>query len=107
MRRRPAASSRVRRWTRVAIAARACASSAGYCAAVPVPCTFTVRASGAFGSGQQAPALELDADASGFDLYKKSGYSLTAAEGVFDLLDYADQPFDQLPSIIFFYRLRS
>ncbi len=41
--------------------------------------------------------LELDADASGFDLYKKSGYSLTAAEGVFDLLDYAEQPFDQLP----------
>lgn len=41
--------------------------------------------------------LELDADEFGFDLYSKSGYSLAAAEGVFDLLDYADQPFDQIP----------
>lgn len=41
--------------------------------------------------------LELDADASGFDLYSKSGYSLAAAEGVFELLDYADQAYDQVP----------
>jgi hypothetical protein len=40
--------------------------------------------------------LELDADASGFELYKQSGYSLDAAMGVFELLDYADQPFDQM-----------
>ncbi len=41
--------------------------------------------------------LELDADATGFDLYSKSGYSLAAAEGVFELLDYADKPYDQVP----------
>ncbi len=40
--------------------------------------------------------LELDADASGFDLYSKSGYALSAAEGVFELLAYAEQPFDQM-----------
>jgi beta-barrel assembly-enhancing protease len=40
--------------------------------------------------------LELQADAEGFELYAKSGYPLDAALGVFDLLDYADKPFDQI-----------
>ncbi len=41
--------------------------------------------------------LELEADNLGYDLYRTSGYSLSAADGVFDLLDNAAGPFDEFP----------
>lgn len=41
--------------------------------------------------------VEQDADDLGFELYQKSGYSLEAAIGVFDVLRLASQPFDQIP----------
>lgn len=41
--------------------------------------------------------LELEADDLGYQLYRTSGYSLSAADGVFDLLENAERPFDEIP----------
>lgn len=41
--------------------------------------------------------LELEADDLGYELYRKSGYALSACDGVFDMLDGANSPFDDLP----------
>ncbi len=40
---------------------------------------------------------EIEADEEGFQLYKKSGYSLAAIDGVFDVLQFANLPFDEVP----------
>lgn len=44
-----------------------------------------------------ARSLELEADARGLELYRKSGYTLAAIDRTFDMLDYADRPFEELP----------
>ncbi len=40
---------------------------------------------------------EVEADEEGFTLYKKSGYSLKSLDGVFDVLQFANLPFDEVP----------
>ncbi len=40
---------------------------------------------------------EVEADEEGFMLYKKSGYSLASLDGVFDVLQFANLPFDEVP----------
>ncbi|MDZ4758307.1 MAG: M48 family metallopeptidase [Bacteroidota bacterium] len=40
---------------------------------------------------------EIEADEEGLRLFKKSGYSLEAIDGVFDVLEFANLPFDEVP----------
>ncbi len=46
---------------------------------------------------------ELEADRLGFELYRKSNYSISDAKRSFDILEYSDLPFDDVPFDTLFF----